>query len=269
MGAPRSRPPRKRDTPNMPLGGPSSWIITAGSIAKFFGIEQAFSLKPKSTFSRTALSPLHTKMRCRLPQHQNPRRFSSLDVYADEYNDCYSMQLGRYAFHVENSASLRLWLVEGINGEDVSERSRIIDLLRTAAAIHRKYGNWPELTTDWNDMCPGGVLKLDVTILVANINSELPELLNHVSSQIDCFLASSTPFKLAEDHYREELIGLGAFDRAMDVMQTEFDAQPVRALTVYVPSLVANASNRKSPEIPATTRARSWRTLRSKSCLRA
>jgi len=196
-------------------------------------------------------------MKCLLPQHLNPRRFRALDVYSDEYDNWYSISGGRHDFIIDNEIPFRLWFAEGINGEDVEERLRIIQILRVAAAIYRRCGIWPELRTDWNDMCPGAVLRLDISALIESPNSELPEILSQVSARLDLCLESKVPFGQAENHYRDELAGLSAFNPALGVMQSQFDAQPVRTLSVstkarrlkYLSALAGIATQVNEPKL--------------------
>ena len=151
-------------------------------------------------------------MRSRLPGKLNPACFkASLNPYCDDYEDRYSIDYEGHGFLIDNRVPFTLHLCEGFAGDDVHERRWIVNLLRIATYILRETGRWPEISTEWAGMCPGGIVKVNVTPLAATQSSEspLPEVLASVSSRIKKALNSrETEFSEAENYYRGELEGL-------------------------------------------------------------
>lgn len=177
-------------------------------------------------------------MKSRLPSNLNPNRFKdTVDVYSDDYKDRFSIDSGHWGFLIENKVPFTIYLAVGINGEDLEERTSILELLRIAHSIQRETGRWPELETEWEDMCPGGLLKLDVTPFAAIPSSSpslpLPQVLRMICGRLERAQNSmDAAFADAERHYQKELKGLEAFNDAIRTMQREFDAHPLCVLNV-------------------------------------
>jgi hypothetical protein len=173
-------------------------------------------------------------MKSHLPAHLNPERFSSeLDVYSDDYENRYSLEYDGRGLLIENKLPLMVFLAVGIHGEEPEDRRQIIEMLQIAESIHCDFGQWPRLETEWQEMCPGGLIKLDVTSLtdVHSARAPLPQVLKAMSARVRRILESGdSSFVGAERHYREELKGIAAFNEPIRVMQREFDAKPVCAL---------------------------------------
>jgi len=173
-------------------------------------------------------------MRSRLPRNLNPRFFDdTLHPYCDDYEDRYSLDYKGRGFLIENRTPFTVHLCEGFTGKELSERRWLVNLLRVASYIQKQTGQWPDLTTEWAEMCPGGAVKVNVTPLAAMLVSEpqLPDVLETVNSRID--KALDTPdaeFSEAERHYHEELESLVAFGKDMLTAQREFDEEPLRTL---------------------------------------
>lgn len=173
-------------------------------------------------------------MKSRLPNNLNPNLFKdSLDVYCDDYKDRYSLDQEDWGFLIDNRVPFTIYIAVGVNGKELYDRPEVLKLLRIAQWIHAKTGSWPALTDEWEDMCPGGLIKLDVTSF-ATISSSaptLPEVLHTILSQLERVLNSpELAFDEAEKFYREKLKGLSSFNDALQTIQREFDERPLCAL---------------------------------------
>jgi hypothetical protein len=169
-----------------------------------------------------------------LPEHLNPDRFKSAfdEFYFDEYSGHYNVTLGRRSFAIKPGLPLRIYLIEGVHGKEFEERHTLLPFLQIAEAMHSETGKWPDIDVEWELMCPGGLLLLDISSLaVAGQDSTLPSVVSHISSLLDKLLSRrGQDFAGAERHYRRELSGIAAFGEAMSAIQREFDQQPVRVV---------------------------------------
>jgi hypothetical protein len=173
-------------------------------------------------------------MRSRLPSNLNPCNFkASLNPYCDDYEGRYSVEYEGRHFLIENRQPFALHVCEGLTGDGISERQWITNLLRLASHIHRETGRWPELSTEWAEMCPGGMIRLNITPLAATQSTAapLPDVLAFVSSRIKKALNSpEAGFSDAERHYLSEIESLAAFSSVMRTVQREFDDAPLCVL---------------------------------------
>ena len=173
-------------------------------------------------------------MKTRLPDNLNPRRYQKvLSVYSDDYRDRYSVDYGNWGFLINNRLPFTIYLAVSVHGEELYDRRGVVDLLRIAQRIHADEGRWPNIIDEWELMCPGGLIMLDVSSLarVAKSSPSIVEILSQVSSLLDKFLSKpGVPFSAAEKHYQDILSGLTSFDATCRLMQREFDEFPVRAL---------------------------------------
>jgi hypothetical protein len=173
-------------------------------------------------------------VKSRLPINLNPNLVKELaDVYSDDYNDRYSVEWGQWGFLIDNSIPFAINVAEGFNGKELEDRERIVELLRIAEHIHRTSGKWPVFETEWEEMCPGGLAKLDVTSLAAppESNALLPEVLRTLEQRLDSILkVEHLPFARAESHYARQLSGLTAFSSSIRSIQRDFDEHPVCVL---------------------------------------
>jgi hypothetical protein len=167
-----------------------------------------------------------------LPEHLNPRRFKSAfdEFYFDKYNGHYNVTLGRRSFAIKTRLPLRIYLIEGVHGEEFEERHILLPFLQIAEALHSETGKWPDIDVEWEMMCPGGLLLLDVSSLAVP-DHPLPSVLSHIASLLDKLLSRrERDFAGAERHYRQELGGIAAFGEAMSAIQKDFDQQPLRVV---------------------------------------
>jgi hypothetical protein len=173
-------------------------------------------------------------VKSRLPNNLNPNLFAKeANTYCDDYKKRYSVDWGRWGFVIENNLPFRIFLCAGFNGKEVEDRWEILDLLRIAQQLHDDTGKWPALDDEWEEMCPGGLMKLDVTGLAATSTSSptLPDVLGVVSGKLDRILSvRNLPFAEAEHYYRDSLRGLTAFSEAIRLIQRDFDEHPVCVL---------------------------------------
>lgn len=175
-----------------------------------------------------------------LPSNLNPNRFKdTLNVYCDGHEDRYSLEWGEWEFLIENKVPFTIYVTEGINGKELYDRRVVLRLLRIAQRVHLDTGSWPRLSTEWAEMCPGGLVKLDITALAAISNSapKLPDILQTVSSRLDNVLDSpDSPFAEAEKVYAKVLKALPSFDDALQTVQREFDEHPLCVLNANTKS---------------------------------
>jgi len=166
-----------------------------------------------------------------LPSNLNPRRFrlALSEYYHDKYERCHNFSYGRHSYSVNAYAPFAIYLMEGLNGEDLEERHTILPFLRIAEAIHSRTGSWPEIGVRWDDMCPGGSILIDLASLIdVRADAPLPELVKTLTNQIDAMLSRPhADFAKAEKHYAETLKGIAGFGEEMTAIQREFDSAPV------------------------------------------
>lgn len=173
-------------------------------------------------------------VKSRLPSNLNPAKFkNALNVYADDYENRYSLDYGRWGFLIDNDVPFTLWVAEGINGKELYDRPLVVRLLRIAQKIYRETGKWPEFLTEWEEMCPGGLAKLNVTTLTDASRSafSLLDTIKMIAGRLDKILESpDAAFTEAELRYREELKGLSSFNDVVRRVQREFDEHPLCVL---------------------------------------
>lgn len=169
-----------------------------------------------------------------LPEHLNPQRFEDAfdEFYFDEYDRHYNVTLGRHSFAIKTQLPLRIYLIEGLNGEDFEERHLLLPFLKIAQTLHSETGSWPEIDVEWELMCPGGLLLLDVSSLAApDEETPLTTLLTQISSKLDKILSRrEQDFAEAQKHYIKDLRGIAAFGEVVTTVQREFDQQPLRVI---------------------------------------
>src|SRR5262249_1700164 len=123
-----------------------------------------------------------------------------------------------------------LYVITGIHGKGFADRELVRPLLRIAEKIRGDTGQWPRLTVEWETMCPGGLVKLDVTQL-ANMKdgrATLPEILENISCRLNRFQASTNgDFAEAEMFYKDNLKQLNSFSETIRTAQKEFDDEPI------------------------------------------
>lgn len=157
----------------------------------------------------------------------------ALNACADDYRKRYAVDWEKWEFLIDNALPFKIHLTAGFHGKELEDRWQILDLLRIAQQMHDETGKWPVLDDEWEVMCPGGLMKLDVTSLAAvpKSNPSLAEVLQTVSNRLDSLLSlKNLPFAEAENQYRESLRGLTAFNDAIRSIQRDFDDHPVCVL---------------------------------------
>ncbi len=157
----------------------------------------------------------------------------ALNAYADDYRKRYAVDWEKWEFLIDNALPFKVSLAVGFDGNELEDRLQILDLLRIAQQMHDETGSWPLLDDEWEDMCPGGLMKLDVTSLagVPKSSPSLTEVLQTVSAKLNRILSvKNLPFANAENKYRESLRGLTAFNDAIRSIQRDFDDHPVCVL---------------------------------------
>jgi hypothetical protein len=171
-----------------------------------------------------------------LPDDLCPARFEAQfdEYYYDEYDGLYHLTFRGHPFSIKARLPLTICLSEGVNGEDLEERHRLLPFLRIAQAIHSELGKWPEINVLWAEMCPGGVFLLDVTSLATETgNTPLPALLDEISSKLDKLSKRKIQdFSDAEQNYRKRLSGIAAFGDAITTIRREFEESPHRVVNI-------------------------------------